>query len=295
MSAEEIQGKPAGQEPNAQETPEAAKPEIQEWQPEQPDKPEATKETPIAETPDDKSEDKDEPKDKPKRNRTGEFIDRLKTDNRSLRERNEELARLLKLREKPAEPTPAPTFEASNFDPAAYAEARSKWAADSAVQQYQQTQERTQSQARLQQIEREYNTRIGEAEAAHPDFRERVGALSESLSSMLPEDHQQAIGLAIMSHPAGPEVAYAVANDDDLAFQLASIQPHLAAAAVDRIASRLAAAQEAPQPTPPVIARPVSQAPPPVQTVSGKTPTKTPEEKLTDAEWWERERKKRGS
>jgi hypothetical protein len=32
-----------------------------------------------------------------------------------------------------------------------------------------------------------------------------------------------------------------------------------------------------------------------VQTVSGKTPTKTPDEKLTDAEWWERERKKRAS
>lgn len=230
---------------------------------------------------------------KPKRNRTGEFIDKLKTDNRSLRERNEELTRLLKLREKPPEPTPAPTFEQSNFDPAAYADARAKWAAESAVQNYQNTQERTQAQARLQQIERDYNARINEATTAHPDFVERVTALSESLSAMLPEDHQQAIGLAIMSHPQGPEVAYAIANDDDLAFQLASIQPRLAAAAVDRIAARLAAAHEAPQ-TPTPNAKPVSQAPPPVQTVSGKTPTKTPPEKLTDAEWWKR-RSKRAS
>lgn len=216
----------------------------------------------------------------PKRNRTGEYIHKLQT-------RINDLTKALQDAQTPkaANQDPGPTLEQSNFDPAAYADARAKWAAESAVNTYRQQQEQESAKRQIQEIHDGYNAKVQAFAAEHPDFAQKVNAIP-----YLPPD---AVQLAIMAHEQGPEISYALANDDDLAFQLASIQPHLAAAAVDRIAARLAAAHEAPQATPSpsapqVTARPVSSAPPPVQTVKGKTPTSTPPEKLTDAEWWKR-------
>jgi hypothetical protein len=99
----------------------------------------------------------------------------------------------------------------------------------------------------------------------------------------------------------GPEIAYHLGNNDDDAFQLASIQPHLAAAAVDRLAKRLLAAHEAPGiaapaapiPTPSRIAPPVSKAPAPLPSVGGRSPVATPPEKMTDDQWYAQDREKR--
>lgn len=222
----------------------------------------------------------DTPAEKPKRNRTGEYIHRLQT-------RIDDLTRQIEAQKnpKPAQPaTPAPTLEQHNFDQTAYAEARATWAAQQAVETYKQQQQQESAQRQLQEIHDGYNAKVADFAAAHPDFAEKVNALP-----YVPAD---AVQLAIMAHERGPEVAYAIANDDDLAFQLASIQPHLAAAAVERIAARLTATPQVPQqqqqPTP---IRPVSQAPAPVPTVSGKTPSQTPPEKLTDEQWWARRRK----
>lgn len=219
----------------------------------------------------------------PKRNRTGEYIHKLQTRVNELTQALEEARN-----PKPKDVSDAPTFEQSGFDPAAYADARSKWAATEAVQQFQHQQQQQHAQQQLQEIHEGYNAKVQAFAAEHPDFAQKVNAIA-----YLPSD---AVQLAIMAHENGPDISYAIANDDDLAFQLASIQPHLAAAAVDRIASRLAAAHEAPQspvtPAPQATARPVSKAPPPVPTVSGKSPTETPPEKLTDAQWWARRNKR---
>jgi hypothetical protein len=283
----DTEGQPAsGEESRAQETNEQTnKPqEVAEWQPkaDTPDEGDAKK--PEGDKPEGEGGGKDKPKEpeKPKRNRTGEYIHKLQSRINDLTKALEE-----QRNPKPATTDAGPTLEQSNFDQAAYADARAKWAAESAVNSYKQQAQQEAAQRQITEITDGYNAKVQSFAAEHPDFAQKVAAIP-----YVPSD---AVQLAIMAHEQGPEVSYAIANDDDLAFQLASIQPHLAAAAVDRIASRLAAAQEAPQPTQPVNARPVSQAPPPVQTVSGKTPTKTPDEKLTDAEWWERERKKRAS
>lgn len=220
----------------------------------------------------------------PKRNRTGEYINRLQTQNQELRDA------LKSLQEKQPQRAPEPTLEQSNFDAAAHTKATAEWAAQQAVDQYKFQQQQEIAQRLIQEVTSGYNTKVAEFSQAHPDFAQKVMAIPKYL------EPSEAVQLAIMTHENGPEIAYALANDDDLAFQLASIQPHLAAAAVDRIASRLAAAQEAPQPTPPPAAipnaRPVSKAPPPVPTVSGKSPTETPVEKLTDQQWWERRHKR---
>lgn len=213
----------------------------------------------------------------PKRNRTGEYIHRLQS-------RVDDLTRQLDAQRnpKPAQPaTPAPTLEQANFDQTEYANARAKWEADNAVEQYKHQQQQESARHQLQEISDGYNTRITDFAAVHPDFAEKVAAIP-----YVPGD---AVQLAIMTHERGPEIAYAIANDDDLAFQLASIQPHLAAAAVERIAARLTATPQAPPSSiQSVIARPVSKAPAPVQTVSGRTASETPPEKLTDDQWWAR-------
>lgn len=218
---------------------------------------------------------KDEPK--PRRNRTGEYINRLQTRIKTLE------GDLQALKTKQPERTPEPTLDQYNFDAAAHAKATAEWAAKTAVEDYRFKQQQETAQQRIQEVTDAYTGKVAEFSAQHPDFAQKVSAIPYQLSD--------AAQFAIMTHESGPEIAYLLANDDDLAFQLASIQPHLAAAAVDRIASRMTAAPQVPQqPTTPI--RPVSQAPAPVPTVSGKTPSQTPPEKLTDDEWFARKRKR---
>lgn len=223
------------------------------------------------------------PEQPPKRNRTGEYINRLQS---RVRELESDLAAV---KAKTPEQRPAPTLEQSNFDPAAHQRATAEWAASQALDTYKFQQHQETATRRLQEVTETYNGKVAQFAASHPDFADKVMAI--------PYQPSEAVQLAIMTHDNGPEIAYALANDDDLAFQLASIQPHLAAAAVDRIASRLAAAPQAlpntpAQPASQAAARPVSKAPPPVATVSGKSPTETPPEKLTDQQWWERRNKR---
>lgn len=249
------------------------------------------------------------PDDGKKPNRTREYIDKL---HRERSELQRELAQLKSGQAAPqqsnasaqrGQPSPQgdaePTLEEHDFDVAAYTRAHSAWAVRTELQK-QQTQQ-TATAAATQQQERwdSYMTRAAEFADEHPDFFEAVALIAYPLS--------QEIQDAVASHENGPAIAYHLANNDDDAFQLASIQPHLAAAAVERLAKRLSAAPakpEANQPTqqPNNLAaatalaasqtKPISQAPPPAPTVGGRSPTDVPPEKLTDDQWFARERER---
>jgi len=93
---------------------------------------------------------------------------------------------------------------------------------------------------------------------------------------------------AIKAHERGPEIAYHIATNDDALFEIANVRPELLGIAVDRIAKRLAAPQRTAQQ--PAQHKPITQAPPPPQSVSTRNVVDTPPEKLTDAEWYARER-----
>jgi len=96
-----------------------------------------------------------------------------------------------------------------------------------------------------------------------------------------------------MRHPNGPLIAYHLGTNDDDLFSVASVQPQLAAAAVDRLAKRLAAAQTAPNTVAaPLTPKPITRAPAPPPTLTGRSPSDTPSEKLTDEGWLSRERDK---
>lgn len=116
------------------------------------------------------------------------------------------------------------------------------------------------------------------------DFAEKVQDFQEVVLAIPQEFLSPELQKAILAHERGPEIAYHIAQNDDDLFQLASIRPELMGAAVERLAKRLAA----PQPkTPPI--KPISNAPPPPATVSGRAPADTADDKLTDVQWYKRE------
>jgi hypothetical protein len=223
-----------------------------------------------------------------KKNRTREYIAKLN------RERAELAAENAALKAAQAAPKPTthaapaegkPTLEQFNFDQDAYLEALADWKVEQHLKQREESTKQAESAKSQQEIVGAYNTAAAEFADAHPDFPEVVGSIQYPLSD--------ALQAAIMAHPKGPEIAYHLGTNDDDAFALASIQPALAAAAVERLASRLTAAPEAPQT--PINPKPVSKAPAPAPIVSGRSPTEVPPEKMTDDEWYRQQQAKRAS
>lgn len=219
-----------------------------------------------------------------KKNRTREYIAKLN------RERAELAAKVAEYEQRSKSTTAAPpqadgkpTLEQYDFDQNKYLEALADWKVEQRLKAHEDETKKTEGTQRQQEIEATYNTKVADFIDDHPDFPEVVN----SIRYPLPPEVQS----AVMAHDKGPEIAYHLGTNDDDAFQLASIQPHLAAAAVDRLASRLTAAHEAPHT--PATPKPVSQTPTPAPTVSGRSPTETPPEKLTDAEWFKRQQEKR--
>lgn len=281
---------PAATEPAAKPVPksdgEAALQAAAEVQPEADAAAEAAKKEAEAKAEQDKAE--------KRKNRTREYINRINGENADMRRR---------LAEYEARPTQAPsavqrhqsssqadgepTLEDYNFNVVEFQRAHSAWAVQNALKTEREKSQQAESTQQQQKVVDAYNERIADFADEHPDFPEVVGSIAYPLSAE--------IQLAIMAHEKGAEIAYHLGNNDDDAFSLASIQPHLAAAAVERLASRLTAAQsQAPtQPTQPIQPKPISSAPPPAPSVSGRSPTETPPEKLTDDEWYKRDAERR--
>lgn len=242
-------------------------------------------------------QDADKPQDKGdeerKRNRTREYIQKINRENAELRRKVQEIEARMRTPDA-VQPKPSadrePTLEDYDFDVAAFTRAHAQWA----VRQELKTREEREQQERAQRQQEEvfatYETRVVEFAEEHPDFLEVVG----SIAYPLPLEVQ----LAIAQHELGPQIAYHLGKHDDDAFQMALIRPDLAAAAVERLAKRIgtappaAALQGAPGNVP--NPKPITQAPPPVPRVGGRAPTEIPPEKMTDEQWYEATRAKRG-
>lgn len=228
-----------------------------------------------------------------KKNRTREYIDRIN------RERAELAAENARLKagngnnqgtSKAAGGEKEPTLEDFDWDVAAFNKAHAKWSVDQALSEREQSSKQAEDTRKQQELLTAYNQRAATFADEHPDFVETVGSIPYQLSNE--------VQAAIMAHERGPEIAYHLGNNDDDAFSLSNVLPHVAAAAVDRLAKRITAAPQKPenQGTPNQLAtpaKPVTKAPQPAATVSGRSPTDTPPEKLTDEQWYERQRAKR--
>lgn len=223
-----------------------------------------------------------------KRNKTREYIERLQAEVREkaeLQRRLQELESRLPKAPEPKEPKP----EDFDFDTAAYARAVARWELQQAQRQ-QSEAEAAQAEQRTQQ----------EAITA---YQQRAAAFAETVEDFIPvvlsipkELMPPELEAALMAHEKGPELAYKLAQDEEQLFSLASMRPELMARAVERYASRLSEAPKGEPATPEVPAlaqapqKPITQAPAPAPRVGGRAAVEVPGDKLTDAEWFKRER-----
>jgi hypothetical protein len=230
-----------------------------------------------------------------KKNRTKSYIERLNSDNADLRRRLAELESRSQPQAQPQQRTQphqpqadsGPTLADCNYNLEAFQHARDQWVIQQAEKGWTEKQQKQAAQEREQATWTTYETKAAEFADAHPDFLEVVGSIAYPLT-----DAAQA---AIAAHPNGPDIAYHLGNNDVDAFELARTPPHLAEAAVRMLAARLGAAPPPviPAAQAPTQPRPISKAPPPAPTVSGRAPTEVPAEKLTDDDWYAKDRERR--
>ena len=225
--------------------------------------------------------------DSKKRNRTGDYIRQLQKragEVDTLRAELEELRGRFKEPEK-KEPKP----EDFDFDPHAYARAVSKWDREQERAAEQEAESKRAEAQKQHEAVAAYQQRAAEFANDHEDFFEVVSAIPVEL---LPQELQA----AIMAHPKGAEIAYRLASNEDELFDLAAMRPELMARAVERYASRLSDAPKGEPALPEVPAlaqapqKPITQAPAPAPRVGGRAAAEVPAEKLTDDEWFKRER-----
>ncbi|WP_396615506.1 hypothetical protein ACHZ97_14635 [Lysobacter soli] len=240
---------------------------------------------------------KPDPEAEKKRNRTTEYIDRLKTESRDLRARVAELE-ARQAPQAPAKPAAAPegkpTLESCNYDLEEYAEKLSDWKLEQHARSSAEKAQKDTEKKTFEETIQSYETKRLAFIEEHPDFEEVVGTVD-------PRYLTQELQMAVISHPDGPALAYHLATNEDDLFDIASRRPELYGDALNRLSKRLSAAPSqpetpAPDPTPVAIAKapakPISQAPAPTPTVSGRAPAVVDESKLTDEEWFKREKEK---
>lgn len=256
----------------------------------------ATVTPPVAEVPDPKAVEAAKEKHK---NRTQAYIEKLRAENAELRRQSggQQAPQQTSQRTAPAAQAASdePTLEDHNFDVAAFTKAYGKWVIDSTLKERETATQQTQATEKQIETEAAYLARLEEFGAQHSDFTEVVSSIAYQLS---PE-----VQLAIMASEIGPQIAYHLGNNDDDAFLLASIPPHLAADAVRRIAARMSAAPaataaiapiaQAPIPQVAPAAKPISKAPAPAPTLGGRSPVDIPPEKMTDEQWEKMDQERR--
>ena len=217
-------------------------------------------------------------KEERQRNRTTQYIERLKA----------EVAQLRQAIPQPAPqaakaPEGEPTLDKYDYDIAAFTRAHADWAVKEALSARDQEQQTRAKEAERQDAVSRYEEQVQAVLDVHPDFYEVVGTIDPQF--ITPE-----LEAAIIKHPNGARLAYHIGTNDDDAFLLASTRPELMAAAVDRLAKRLAApAAPVAAPAPP---KPITQAPAPPPSLSGKSSVSVPGEKLTDEAWLAREKER---
>lgn len=223
-----------------------------------------------------------------KKNRTSQYIDRLKGDADATRRENAELRKRLDAIESrfPKQEAKPPTMESAGFDPEELARQTARYEVEQARKQWEEQQKSDAAAQSEQEKVQAYQARANAFAQNNPDFEEVVLSMPQQLLS--PE-----LQRAIMLHEKGPEIAYKLAQNEDELFQLAGYRPEMIEWAVSRYASRLdaappteEAASAAPAFAPPPTNKPISQAPAPAPRVSGRAPAETPPEKLTDDQWF---------
>jgi hypothetical protein len=180
---------------------------------------------------------------------------------------------------KAEEPVKLPTLEQHGYDEAKYQAALIEYATKQAEQVVErrltQAEQARKEQARLES----FATRQQEFAKSAPDYTAKISDPTLPITEAMRD--------VIVDSPAGPELAYYLAEHRDVAEQIARLPAHLAALELGRIDGRLSAQKEAAK-------RPlVTKAPPPppkvddveVPTASVKA-SESDSDKLSTQEWF---------
>lgn len=176
---------------------------------------------------------------------------------------------------------PARDAFASDAD---YFEALADWKAEQKVSEFRKQQqaealnkaEQTQTATRFEL----YQERVAASLEAMPDYAEVVGASDVPAAPHVLE--------SILDSDSGPQLAYHLAKNPELAEQLNAMTPVQAAREIGRLEAQLAQPKtETPPP------KRTTNAPPPINPVRGSNGqfTKSPEQ-MSDAEWYAAQRNK---
>lgn len=229
-------------------------------------------------------------KNEKQRNKTREYIERLRSSAHEERQQRRALEQKLAELERRLPPPPEerqPTLEDVNGDPTAYIERLAEWKAREALNQYQQQlheQIQTHQQA---EIVNDFSRRCQEFSQQHDDFEDAITSIP---SELMPQE----LANAIVALPNGPEVAYALAHDEEALFNIASMRPELMTRAVQRYAARAGSATPDSIPVTAQTTKPITKAPSPPPKLGGRgVSADVDEEKLTDDEWYRRQQAKR--
>lgn len=219
-------------------------------------------------------------------------IDELTRNWREEQRRNEQLLSLVQ-QQRPVEPPKAqepvklPSLEEFGYDEAKYQAALLEYAEKRAEAVVERRLSEVDKQRAEQTRMESFVTRQKEFAKATPDFDDKV-----LRDPTLPIT--SAMRDVIVDSPAGPELAYYLANNREAAEAISTLPPHLAALEMGRIEGRLSALKE-------VRTRPVpvaSKAPPPPPRVDDtaslpKVSTTDPEsDRMSDDEWVKAEKKR---
>lgn len=230
-------------------------------------------------------------KDESKKNRTRDYIGRLQNDNADLRRRLADLETRSQPRTQHASPVPQqqtgndrPTLADHGFDFNAWQQADTRWVEQQAERHAARVLDQRAQQQQEQALWGGYEQRAAQFANDHEDFFEVVGSMPA-----LPMELQGAIA----RHPNGPAIAYHLGNNLSELIGFAGTPPQFADYALSQLAARLSAAPAVQPPLQAPAPKPITQAPPPVPMVRGRSATETPAEKLTDDDWYAKDRERR--
>ena len=199
----------------------------------------------------------------PKRDKTQERIHKLTREKydafyerdreRAERERVETRLRELETaKTQPVAPDELPTLESVGYDEEKLRTALAGYFRAQARDEAKQVLERERAQVRERERAETFDKRQREFESKHPDYREKV---IENLGLSISADMAQ----VILTSEMGPQVAYYLGDNPDIARSIAQLPLADAARELGRIEARIELEAKKPPPPPRV-----SQAPPPV-------------------------------
>lgn len=204
---------------------------------------------------------------KPRRNEARERIEELVAERNALRKYGEHLLRTVDELKKPVQPVtpapeidtdPPPTLEQHQFDPSAFSKAQNEWVqrqVDKRVATAVQGLEARRDEATLRS---NFESKTAEFKKLHTDYDLVIS--NPALPPLAPNTAR-----LIIKSEQGPDLAYHLAKNPDLATRIARMDTEQQAMAIGRLEAQLTAT---PVTKPNLQKRTVTQAPPPPKPVS---------------------------